>query len=166
MPAKPHLLGTTDEARVRDARAKGWSVDKIASQLDIKRHLVQTLVAYIDKEAPKVGLDTPPEVPDSATPRERAELHTRWLKAQVDKLVKDKAPPRDVAAISTQYANAMKLEARLSGALEVTASQVVRSTDFQRALQALRRACGDDLGVWERFNAELRVLLGEEEVKT
>jgi hypothetical protein len=158
---KAVLGGTPEEAKIRELRAKGVSVDRIANMLKVPRDQVQTITDRMRKEAAALRLDAPPKVKDGATPRERAEVHTKWLKEQVDKAVKDGAPAKEIAALSNQYVSAMRLEALLTGALEVTAAQVIRSSDFQRALAALRRACGDDLRVWEAFAAELRVLTGE-----
>jgi hypothetical protein len=162
MSRKPQLLGTPKERRVPEKRAKGWSIDKISSQLNIPRKQVQSLVALINREAEarRVPFDAMPPLPENATAVQHMEMHTRWLKAQLDKLTAGGAPLKDSIAISGQYLRAIRSEARLKGSPEVTAAQVLRSADFQRALGALRRAIGERVDIWEALNAEFAVITG------
>ena len=164
MPRKPTLLGHPREAEVRKLRADGWSLDKISARLNLPRNQVQTFCTYIQSEAnggAPLRLAPPPEVPADATPRQRAELHANWLKAQIDGAIAAGANIKELASLSGQYVNAMRLVARLSGALEITAAQILRSTDFQRCIEALRRAAGDNLEVLKRLDGELARLMGE-----
>lgn len=160
---KLQLEGHPKEEDVKRMRLEEkLSIDSIAARLGLPRKQVATYCGRLDKGVAPLKLEAPPAVPAEATPRERAELHAKWLKEQIDKAVTDNAPPKDVASLSNQYVGAMRLVAQLSGALEVTVAQILRSVDFQRLLTAFKRSVGDNRDVWAKWEAELAVLMGEE----
>ncbi len=55
-----------------------------------------------------------------------------------------------IAALSGQFTNAQRHLAKLTGALEVSEAQIVRSPKFVRLLGLIQTALGDDTETWAR----------------
>lgn len=159
---KPTLLGGEHEPRIRELRKQGRGVDFISSTMSLPRKQVQTLLEHIAREERGNWKMAPPPVEEADwTPRQRAEAHCRWMKDQLDAAVNGGAGVKEVASLSSQYVAAQRLVATLSGALDITEAQIIRSTAFARCLAALERACGDNREVWERWEKEVAELVGE-----
>lgn len=161
MARKPSLTDTEREARATELLNAGASIDVASARSGVPREAVRGIRKRLAADKPAFKLEAPPSVPVGATPLDRAELQANWLKSQIDRAVANDAPMKDTAALSAQYGAAIRLVAQLSGAFEVTAHQIIKSVDFARALQALKRALGDNKEVWARWELELATLLGE-----
>jgi hypothetical protein len=83
---------------------------------------------------------TYPKLPDTATPLERSAATCEWLRLQIDHAVATNAAQKEMTQLIGQLTNANRLHARLSGALDITESQIVRSAPWARIMVVLRDA--------------------------
>lgn len=81
-----------------------------------------------------------PKLPDTATPLERSAATCEWLRGQIDHAVLMRASQKDLTQLIGQLTNANRLHARLSGALDITEAQIVRSAPWARIMVVLRDA--------------------------
>lgn len=166
----PFLLGSPHEAEILNMRKEGVPFSAIAERLGLPVKQIRSLCGH----AVRVGnfkLEPPPEViakeegvaalPHKPTPREIAESHMAWIHSQMTAAIKAGASPRDISSLSGQYTAAVRLVAQLSGALDVTASQILKTVDFQRILNIFAEILGDDLPRWELLVKKLEILTGD-----
>jgi hypothetical protein len=102
----------------------------------------------------------PPTLADNATPLERARATSQWLQTRLTWASSQGRPEKELAHLAGQCTNATRLLARLSGSLEVTEAQVVRSLPFSRIIGVMRealrpypKALEAVVGALERFNS-------------
>jgi hypothetical protein len=160
---------------MRKLRADGWTLDTIASKFSCRYALIQKHFAGHEKgkgltlieggAQPKTREMPPapkaPELPPTATPRERAQAQCEFLDARMNWSVENGVSGKDIAALSGQITNATRLLARLSGSLEVTEAQIIRSVPFQRILGAVIETLAGDRKRLEELERKLATLAGE-----
>jgi hypothetical protein len=81
-----------------------------------------------------------PRLADDASPVDRAAATCSWLRARIDYASATRAPEKEVVQLVGQLTNANRLHARLSGALDITEAQIVRSAPWARIMVVLRDA--------------------------
>lgn len=159
---------------MRKLRADDWTLASIASQFRVGVQPVQKHFAEHEKGGAKLtvlpgGKDPhaippapkAPELPPTATPRERAQAQCEFLDARMKWSVENGVSGKDIAALSGQVTNATRLLARLSGSLEVTEAQIIRSAPFQRILGAVIETLAGDRKKLEALEKRLAELAGE-----
>lgn len=114
--------------------------------------------------------DLPPppviSIDPNSTPLEQAQAQRKWLTERLEWASRGGLPEKEIAALAGQVGGAVRLVARLSGALDITEIQIVRSPPFARVRAAFDAALKFDgvltaRQVRERFEAEIARLLGE-----
>lgn len=105
---------------------------------------------------------TPPPDVAGKTPREKAEAHAAWLHSEITKAVAAGAATKDLSALSGQYNIALRTVAQLSGALQVTMSQIVKHPDFIRCQALLLEVLGDDVARVKKWEAGLAAMMGDD----
>lgn len=103
-----------------------------------------------------------PEMPklEGLSPQDHASAHCEWLRLRIEWAQKAGLPEKDVAQLAGQYTNAQRLYARLSGALELTEAQIVKSAPWAKlsvlirdALKGHPAALRDVVGALERYES-------------
>lgn len=102
------------------------------------KHITLAAVKGIVSSAPKPP--TYPKLPDSATPLERSAATCEWLRLQIDHAVAVNTAQKEMTQLIGQLTNANRHHARLSGALDITEAQIVRSAPWARIMVVLRDA--------------------------
>ncbi len=98
---------------------------------------------------------------ENTHPREKAEKMCTYLEMRIAWAREALVPERDLAALVGQYRNWTKLLGGYVGAESITAVQVVRHPDFQRALGLVREALGDNREAWAKLEAGIAALMGD-----
>ncbi len=101
-----------------------------------------------------------PNFPEGTAPREKAERMCNYLETRIKWARDTLAPDAELLKLSAQYRTWVSLLAKFTGASAITAVQVVRHPDFQRALGLIREALGDDREAWVKLEAGLAALMG------
>jgi hypothetical protein len=102
------------------------------------KHLTYARAKELVAAAPKAPLY--PKLPDTATPLERSAATCEWLRLQIDHAVATNVGQKEMTQLIGQLTNANRLHARLSGALDITESQIVRSAPWARLMVVMRDA--------------------------
>lgn len=105
--------------------------------------------------------DPPPVRPGSTLAEQMAE-QCEWLQRRISWGQSHGETATELTKWAGQFTNAQRHLAKLTGALEVSEGQILKSPKFARALQVIREAIGDDLPVWERVLKALEAYEGGE----
>jgi hypothetical protein len=92
------------------------------------------------------GDDAPPQLPNlppGASLEDQMRAHSRYLQERIQ-WETSYGDGRAIAQLSGQYTNAQRHLAKLTGALEVSEQQIVRSPKFTRLLGLITEALGND----------------------
>lgn len=153
--SSPHRLA------IEAALDAGRPERDIAAEYGVSKSAVQR---YKASRPPRIApLVAPvPEAPTNATPKESAQWHCDRIKARMLAAeMSGQVSEREIAALYGQYTNALRHLARLSGSLDITESQVVRSAPFTRVMTVLLdtlrpwpEACKALAGAMSQFNGE------------
>lgn len=79
-----------------------------------------------------------PELPADASPLDRAAATCAWLRARIRHAESTGAETRELALLGSQLNTANRLHARLSGALDITEAQIVRSAPWAKIMVVMR----------------------------
>lgn len=148
-----------------EARGRGESVYQAAkfagipnaSASDHEKHLMRERAQVVDAPPPRPKLDP------KATPLEQAQAQHKWV-VELQEWATGRVPQKELTHISAQVVSSVRLVARLSGALDVTEAQIVKSAPFARvlvALDAVFASFPNEKALRERFETELGKVMGE-----
>ena len=104
----------------------------------------------------------PPPVRSGSTLAEQMAEQCEWLQRRISWGQTHGETATELTKWAGQFTNAQRHLAKLTGALEVSEGQILKSPKFARALQVIREAIGDDLPVWERITKALAEYEGGE----
>lgn len=124
-----------------------WAAGETAPQASKKSTVEQRLARELAKPATKSAADALREAPadrelvPAGDPCDTAAQTVARLSRELDRLDRDaNATARERATVSTALVTATRLHARLSGALELTAQQIIRSPHWNDIVTALADA--------------------------
>lgn len=106
------------------ALAKKYALGEKALEQHRRLHLAKP------KKKPIVVPDVPP--PEDTSPKGLAAWHCERIKERMLAAERADAPIKEITALQGQYTNALRHHARLSGALDITEAQIVRSAPWSR----------------------------------
>lgn len=153
-------------ALIAELHKAGLSQVAIAARVGESSQRVRACVEWIERRGGPPTIEAP-KFPNMAGKdgKEAARAHAEWLRATLEAASAANVGPKEISSLAAQYTAAMRLVTKLDGSLDITPAQIIRSADFQRIMGALKRAIGDHLEIWERFEQELAILQGEEAPK-
>lgn len=88
-----------------------------------------------------IEANPPPELPTlegDVSPRDKAATHVSWLESKIKWSESNGGSTRELSQLSGQYTSALKNLARLSGALDITEMQILRSAPWTRIMSVVR----------------------------
>lgn len=136
----------------------GVSKEAIAGALSLS---VATLYRHAKHYSTSKGRTKSPELPTlppDVSPKDRVVAHLNWLENKIKWAEANNAPTREIAQLSAQYTSACKHEARLSGALDVTETQILRSTPWTRIMNVIRDNLKSHPVILQKILSALEVL--------
>lgn len=101
------------------------------------RPRLEAIAGGVKEKAPPPPM---PDLPADISPKDRAKAHCDWLRLRIQWVEQNSASEKDLAHMAGQYTNATRLYSRLSGALDITESQIARSVPWQRLMVVVREA--------------------------
>lgn len=147
----------------REARAAGRSIGVAAKEAGMPRSSADAHDPHL--HAKNAGAPPRPKVSPTASPLEQAQAQHTWLVAQQEWAASNPSiSQKELAQIAGQVVSSVRLVARLSGALDVTEAQIVKSAPFARvlvALDAVFASFPNEKALREKFEAELGKVMGE-----
>ncbi len=122
---------------------RGGSSSRAAAKLHgippttANRHATHIRKAMAREVAAEVHA-APPAPPAGTSPKELAAWHVESIKARLMAAIAANATPKEITMYQGQLTNAMRHHARLSGALDITEAQILRSAPWARVMGLLR----------------------------